>query len=128
MTFGALPTGQALFIDANIFIYYFRPDPVLGPACEQLVQRIENQDLAGFTSSHVLSETAHRLMTDEASLRFGWPLTGIARRLRNHPAMLQQLSRFRQAIDEFGDGGRHRCGSGDTRSITPNSATRIGTL
>lgn len=101
MTFGELPAGQALFIDANILVYYFRPDPVLGPACEQLLQRIENQDLYGFTAAHVLSETAHRLMTDEASQRFAWPMTGIARRMKNHPVLLQQLSRSRQAIDEL---------------------------
>lgn len=101
MTFADILAGQAVFIDANIFIYYFRPDPVLGAACGQLVQRIENQEIEGFTSSHVLSEMAHRLMTDEASQRFGWPMTGIARRLRGHPTQLQQLTRHRQAIDEL---------------------------
>jgi predicted nucleic acid-binding protein len=101
MTFADIPAGQAIFIDANILIYYFRPDPVLGSACDQLLQRIENQEIDGFTSSHVLSETAHRLMTDEASQRFGWPMTGIVRRMRNHPAQFQQLTRHRQAIDEL---------------------------
>ena len=101
MILANIPAGESIFIDANIFIYYFRPDPVLGVACEDFLQRVENQELSGITSSHVLSEMAHRLITDEASSRFGWPMNGMARRLRNHPAQLQQLSRHRQAIDEL---------------------------
>ena len=101
MIFADILAGQSIFIDANIFIYYFRPDPVLGSACGQFLQRIENQEIDAFTSSHLLSEMAHRLMTDEASQRFGWPMAGIARRLRGHPTQLQQLTRHRQAIDEL---------------------------
>ena len=32
MTFADISAGEAVFVDANIFIYYFRPDPTLGPA------------------------------------------------------------------------------------------------
>jgi predicted nucleic acid-binding protein len=38
--------------------------------------------------------------TMEAMDRFGWPHAGIAQRLRKHPAAVQALTRFRQAIDE----------------------------
>jgi predicted nucleic acid-binding protein len=101
MTFADIPAGEAVFVDANVFIYYFRPDPVLGSACEQLLQRIDSGNIQGFTSAHVVSEMAHRLMTDEALQRFGWPMTGIARRLRKHPSQVQSLNRHRQAIDEL---------------------------
>jgi len=101
MTLADIPTGQAVFVDANIFIYYFRPDPVLGPPCGQLLQRIDNGDLRGFTSAHILSEMAHRLMVDEAVQRFGWPMAGIARRLRNHHAQIANLARHRLAIDDL---------------------------
>jgi predicted nucleic acid-binding protein len=101
MTFADIPLGEPVFIDANIFIFAFRPDPVLGPPCNDLLQRIENGDLQGFTSAHVLSEMAHRLMTDEAIQRFGWPPARIARRLRNHPAQVGILTRHSQAIDEL---------------------------
>jgi predicted nucleic acid-binding protein len=40
-------------------------------------------------------------MTIEACQRFAWPARGIARRLRRHPAEVQQLSRARQAVDEL---------------------------
>ena len=41
------------------------------------------------------------LMTLEAIDRYGWPYAGIAQRLRKHPAEVQALTRFRQAIDEI---------------------------
>jgi predicted nucleic acid-binding protein len=65
------------------------------------LERIENGELQGFTSAHVLTETAHRLMTLEACATFGWPYAGIAQRLRNHPAEVQTLVRFRQAVQEI---------------------------
>jgi hypothetical protein len=33
MTFAQIPSNAPLFIDANIFVYYFTPDPHLGPIC-----------------------------------------------------------------------------------------------
>jgi predicted nucleic acid-binding protein len=48
MIFADLQRGDAVFLDANIFIYHFAPDPALGPPCNQLLQRIENQELTGF--------------------------------------------------------------------------------
>src|SRR5262249_60455218 len=72
---------------------------VSGPACQPLMLSIEHQQILGFTSTHVLSEVAHRLMTIEAVAVFGWPFAGIAQRLRRHPTEVQQLTRFRQAIE-----------------------------
>jgi hypothetical protein len=34
MTFDKIPGNIALFIDANIFVYYFTPDPAFGPPCK----------------------------------------------------------------------------------------------
>jgi len=107
MIFTDIPIGGAVFVDANIFVFYFRPDPVLGPACAHLLRRVEIGEIQGFSSAHVLSEMAHRLMTDEACQRFGWPATGIARRLRNHHSQIRGLTRHRQAIDELSLVGIH---------------------
>ena len=82
-----------------MFVYAFAPDPQFGPDCEQLLERIEHHDLDGFTSTQVLADVAHRLMSLEACVTFGWPYTGIAQRLNRHPAEVQKLTRFRQAID-----------------------------
>lgn len=98
MTFADLIAGESVFVDANTLTYYHQPHPVLALPCKQLLERIDNQELAGFTSTHVLSEVAHRLMTLEAIAQFGWPFAGIGNRLRNHPADVQRLTTFRAAL------------------------------
>jgi predicted nucleic acid-binding protein len=65
------------------------------------LQRIENRELTGYTSTHTLSEVSHRLMTIQASAQFGWPLAGIGNRLRTQPAEVQKLTAFRRAIDHI---------------------------
>ena len=44
--------GETVFVDANIFIYTFAPDPTLGPPCQDFLERIENGDLQ---ASHQLT-------------------------------------------------------------------------
>jgi predicted nucleic acid-binding protein len=77
------------------------PHAVWGPSCSDLLLRIEIRELSGFTSTHALSEVAHRLMTIQASALFGWPFAGIGNRLRTHPADVQKLTAFRQAMDSI---------------------------
>ena len=67
MIFADLPAGSSIYLDANTFIYHFTAHSVFGPPCTQLLQGIRHQQYLGFTSTHVLSEVAHRLMTTEAS-------------------------------------------------------------
>jgi predicted nucleic acid-binding protein len=98
MTFADVGAGEAIFLDANTLVYHFTSDPVFGGACSQLLQRVENQEIQGLTSTHVLTETAHRIMTIEAMGAFTWTLAGIARRLRRHPSRVQQLAGFHNAV------------------------------
>ena len=100
MTFADLAAAVAVFLDANTIVYHFSRHSRYGTACTGLLERIARKELVGSTSSHVLSEVAHRLMTLEATDRYGWPYAGIAQRLRRHPAEVQALTRFRQAVDE----------------------------
>jgi predicted nucleic acid-binding protein len=97
MTFADLPAGEPIFLDANTLVYHFGPHPVFGTACQQLMLRIENNEIPGFTSTPVLSELAHRLMTIEASTIFGWP-SKVVDRLKQNPAAVGKLSKFRQAV------------------------------
>jgi predicted nucleic acid-binding protein len=101
MNFASIPSGTEVFVDTNTLVYHFIAYATFGAACTDLLERIERHDLQGFTSSHVLGEMAHRLMTVEACLRFNWPSKGIARRLRNHPAEIQKLTQHYQAIDDL---------------------------
>jgi hypothetical protein len=54
MTFADLLASDAVFLDANTLIYHFTLEPQYGPACSHLLQRIENQEIPGFTSTHIL--------------------------------------------------------------------------
>src|SRR5262245_56061729 len=99
MTFDDLLVDDAVFVDANFFTYHVQPHPQFGPACTQLLQRIENQELQGFTSLQVLGETAHRLMTIEAHQTWGWPIAGIGNRLRSNPLEVKKLSIFRRSVE-----------------------------
>jgi len=101
MTFGHIPAPAAVFLDANTLVYHFTNHPTFGLACTQLVKRIEHQHLAGFTSTHVLSEIAHRLMTLEALDRLGWPPAGIAARLRKHHMEIPKLTLYVQAVAQI---------------------------
>lgn len=101
MTFADLPAQASVFLDANIFIYAVLNHPQLGGSCVDLLDRIERREIGGFTSAHVLSDTVHRVMTLEACDRFGWPVPGIANRLRRHPAEVQQLAVPRRVVDEI---------------------------
>ncbi len=100
MTFADIPQGAAVFVDANVLIYHFTGHSQFGQVCTDLFTRIEQGDIRGVTSSHMLSEIAHRLMTIEAAQTFGWPFAGIAYRLRRQPDQVQQLTQFQQAVDE----------------------------
>jgi predicted nucleic acid-binding protein len=100
MTFADLVRGESVFLDANIFVYHFEPHAVFGPPCTDLLKRIELQELAGYTSTQVLNEVGHRLMTMEASVLFTWP-SKIVQRLKQNPASVQQLTKFRSALQKI---------------------------
>ena len=76
MTFADVPAGASLFLDANTLVYHFSTEPTLGPPCTELLERASRQEILAHTSTHVLSEMAHRLMTLEACATFGWPMPG----------------------------------------------------
>jgi predicted nucleic acid-binding protein len=101
MTFGDVLAGQLFFVDANTFVYALAPEPILGPPCYQLLERIRRKEIEGFTSAHVLSDVAHRLMSLEACATFTWPYAGIANRLKRHLAEVAKLHTFRQALDQI---------------------------
>jgi predicted nucleic acid-binding protein len=99
MIFADLASGDSVFVGANTLIYHFGPHPTFGTACRQLVQRIESQDLLGFTSTHTLGEVAHQLMIAEALTLPGWSAGKVKKRLRQQPAALQTLTGFRTAVE-----------------------------
>ena len=73
MIYADLPAGGSVLLDASVFIHHFEPNALNGPSATEFLERIENQEIIGVTTTHVLSEVAHRLMTIEAMQAFGWP-------------------------------------------------------
>ena len=100
MTFADLVRGDSVFVDANTLVYHFQAHSALGPPCTDVLKRIELQELTGYTSTHVLSELAHRLMTMEASALFKWASKTV-QRLQQNPAHVQQLTQFRSALQRI---------------------------
>src|SRR5262245_47350006 len=101
MIYADLPAGATVFVDASVFIHHFEPNALYGSASTDFLERIENQEIDGVTTTHIVSEVAHRLMTIEAMQVFGWKSTGIALKLRNHPNEVQSLKLFRRAVQEM---------------------------
>ena len=105
MIFTDLPAGEAIFVDANTLIYHFTNHSKYGAACTALVERIEQKEIMGFTSSHCLADVAHRIMTIEAMNRLGWPATGLAARLKKHRTEIPKLHLYQQATARVGQLG-----------------------
>jgi predicted nucleic acid-binding protein len=101
MIYSDLPAGATVFVDAGPFIHHFEPNARFGSASTDFLERIENQEVSAVTTTHILSEVAHRLMTIEAMQAYGWTSAGIALKLRNHPHEVRALRRFRQALQEI---------------------------
>lgn len=103
MNFSDIPAGEMVFLDANVFIHFFGRDPDFGPPARDLLRRIENGELRGVTTTHILAEVLHRLMTIEAMQTLGWPYAGIAQRLRQHPDSIERLHLFQECVREISD-------------------------
>jgi predicted nucleic acid-binding protein len=99
MTLDQLPSGIRVLVDSNVLVYHFQPHPVFGPMCNRLMERIERQDIEGFTFTSLLSEVAHRLMLIEAAALPGWGRGKALNRLKQHPSEIQRLTLFQKAVD-----------------------------
>jgi predicted nucleic acid-binding protein len=65
----------------------------------------------------------------EAGKLFGWPAQGIANRLRRHPAEVQKLSQYRQAIDDLSQIGlKILDGTGRLVSLAADVSGQFGLL
>ena len=58
-----VPDGSRIFVDTNIFFYYFRGD---SPDCSRFIGRIINREIIGYVNTEVFSDLLHKLMLLEA--------------------------------------------------------------
>jgi predicted nucleic acid-binding protein len=99
MTLDLVPAGAHVFVDANILVYHFQPHPGFGPMCHRFFERIERQDVEGYTATNLLGELAHRLMVIEAGTLPGWAGGKVLNRLKQQPDVVKQLTLFQTAVD-----------------------------
>jgi predicted nucleic acid-binding protein len=67
--------------------------------CNRLMERIERQNIEGFTFPNLLGELAHRLMLIEAATLPGWAGGKILNRLKQQPSVIHGLTAFQAAVD-----------------------------
>lgn len=93
-----LQAGEQVFLDANIFVYHF-----LGHSadCRQLLSRCYQGALHGITSSFIVAEVMHRLMTAEAVARGLITSSKVVKKLREHPEIVQQLQTPNQCVAQI---------------------------
>jgi predicted nucleic acid-binding protein len=95
VTFHEIDEGNAVFIDANVFIYHFIG---ASPQCTELLARCESRRLQGSTSALVLAEVCHRLMTIEAVRRKLVSPGNVVHKLVARPELVRQLVTYEGAI------------------------------
>ena len=101
MTLDQVPAGAhvfVVFVDSNILVSHFQPHPGFGPTCQRLLERVERQDIQGYTSTNILGELAHRLMVLEAGALPGWSGGKVLNRLKQQPGVVKQLTAFQTAV------------------------------
>jgi predicted nucleic acid-binding protein len=99
MTLDQVPAGARVFVDSNILVYHFQPHPSFGAMCHQLLERIERQDIEGYTSTNLLGELAHRLMVIEAGALPGWGGGKVLNHLKQQPGVVKLLTHFQTAVE-----------------------------
>ena len=53
MIYADLSAGTTVFLDASVFIHHFEPNALFGPAATDFLERIENQEIDGVTTTHI---------------------------------------------------------------------------
>jgi predicted nucleic acid-binding protein len=87
-----LSAHARVFVDTNIFVLHFTDKGPLGQVCRDFFVRTVRQEVQGFTSVGVATETIHRLMVAEAVVKFSLVPREAVEYLQKHPEVVQQLS------------------------------------
>lgn len=91
-----IPDGTVVFVDANILLYHFTG---VSAECSQLLTRCEKGEVTGLTGMHILLETLHRLMMVEAVVKRLVSPGNVARKLRERPEVVAQLSQSEEQAE-----------------------------
>lgn len=91
MDIKALPTGERVLVDTNIFIYHFGG---ASTECSDFLRRIARSEVTAYLTTIILAEMLHRQMMAEALTRnlisSGQPL----KKLKANPSVITQLTDY----------------------------------
>lgn len=93
MSLDEVPLGARVLVDANIIIYY---SAGLSLSCRRLLLRGERREVELYISAATLAEARHGLMIAEARSKNLFVGSNPARRLRENPGIVRQLSSYRE--------------------------------
>ncbi|MFQ5738372.1 MAG: type II toxin-antitoxin system VapC family toxin [Acidobacteriota bacterium] len=98
MRLDQIESGTPVFIDSTIFIYHFT---AVSKDCRNFLERCEDGEIKGVTSTAVLAEIAHRLMMIEAVTRELASPGGVAKKLRRRPEIVRQLHLYQEQVEKI---------------------------
>lgn len=58
----SIPIGRAIFIDANVFHFYLRGPEDIRKECTKFLERVEKEEILGYTSVLVLDELMYKIL------------------------------------------------------------------
>jgi predicted nucleic acid-binding protein len=98
MRLADLRPGDAVFVDANIFIYHFGGGSL---ECRAFLERCASRELVGHTATPTLAEVIHRLMLAEAVQAGIVAARTAVRRLKERPDLVMQLTHYNEEMGEI---------------------------
>ena len=97
MSLDAIPAGARVLVDANILIYAKRG---MSAQCRRFLERCAQRAISGVLTTIVVAEFCHRRMMQEAQSR-GLSGSNPAKALSQNPALVRQLTQYRQDIEDL---------------------------
>ena len=78
-------------MDANVHLYSAFKHPVYGTLCRDLLIRIDEGDVYGYTSDFVLDEVLHKLMIAEVAKKYTKSVKEAVAYIKKNPEVIAQL-------------------------------------
>lgn len=87
----AIPVGSKMFVDTNIFVFYYTKHKYLLPVSRDFLKRASIGEIQGFTSVLVVAELTHRILVTEAKEKLNISSQNAVAYLATHPDFVRQL-------------------------------------
>ncbi|MBN1455878.1 MAG: type II toxin-antitoxin system VapC family toxin [Methanomicrobia archaeon] len=91
LSFVGIKSGAGIYVDANIHLYSAFKHPVYGASCRDLLIRIDEGDVYGYTSDFVLDEVLHKLMIAEVAKNYTKSAREAIVYIKKNPEVISQL-------------------------------------